>query len=363
MCCQRELENRFPMGISMGKSGWRNTIHFRRFWLALSLIIVIAPGLIRAQRQPVWKDQSPHISRFVRVNGIRLNFLDWGGHGKALLFLTGLGESPHLFDDIAPEFTDHFHVLSLERRGQGQSDKPSSGYDTDTLVEDIFQFLHLVRSKRVILVGFSMAGNELTRFAVVHPEITEKLIYLDAAYDYADPSFIHILDTYPVDLSRTAEDLRSLEALRDWYKRVWWPGMQWNDAMEAQLRDATSVGLDGHVKLLTTPEIETALFRGLIRYHPEYEKVEAPALSFYALWYVGAFLPPKTTSTQQSRVERWIERVGLPWQVQNVTLFRARMSKGNALEMRDTNHSCFLQKRQEVVRAMRLFLFSTPSIK
>jgi hypothetical protein len=36
-------------------------------------------------------DKSPHKSDFVKVNGIRLHYLDWGGEGPALLFLAGMG--------------------------------------------------------------------------------------------------------------------------------------------------------------------------------------------------------------------------------------------------------------------------------
>jgi len=43
-------------------------------------------------------DKSPHQSDFVNVNGIRLHYLDWGGTGETLLFLTGWSRKfrPHL---------------------------------------------------------------------------------------------------------------------------------------------------------------------------------------------------------------------------------------------------------------------------
>src|SRR5215216_4138757 len=72
-------------------------------------------------------DTSPHKSDFVNVNGVRLHYLDWGGKGKVILFLTGLGNSAHIFDDLAPQFTDQFRVFGMTRRGHGQSDKPEAG--------------------------------------------------------------------------------------------------------------------------------------------------------------------------------------------------------------------------------------------
>src|SRR5688572_33067400 len=109
-----------------------------------------------------WIDKSPHKVRFVNVNGIRLHYLDWGGKGEAVLFLTGFGDSAHIFDDLAPQFANQFRVLGLTRRGHGQSDKPETGYDTATRVDDIRQFLELIEINRATLVGHSLAGDEMT---------------------------------------------------------------------------------------------------------------------------------------------------------------------------------------------------------
>ncbi len=74
-------------------------------------------------------DTSPHTSAFVHVNGIHLHYLDWGGPGPVLLFLTGMGCFAHIFDRFAPRFVEDFRVLALDRRGHGDSDYPETGYD------------------------------------------------------------------------------------------------------------------------------------------------------------------------------------------------------------------------------------------
>jgi pimeloyl-ACP methyl ester carboxylesterase len=86
-----------------------------------------------------------HTSDFVTVNGIRLHYLDWGGTGPALIFLTGMGSSAYIYNKFAPRFTDRFRVLALTRRGHGDSDYPETGYDADTLVEDIRQFMDCLK--------------------------------------------------------------------------------------------------------------------------------------------------------------------------------------------------------------------------
>src|SRR5271165_6426931 len=75
-------------------------------------------------------------SGIVNANGVRLNYLDWGGSGPPLILIHGLGDNPHIFDDLAPAFTDRFRVVAYARRGHGQSEAKAP-YDTATLTEDL----------------------------------------------------------------------------------------------------------------------------------------------------------------------------------------------------------------------------------
>src|SRR2546425_9103885 len=112
-----------------------------RIWSAvMPMMIALGVGA-----QSDWTDKSPHKTRFITVNGVRLHYLDWGGKGETMLFLHGFGGTPHIFYDLAPKFTNQFRVLGLTRRGHGESEKPDSGYDTRTLVGDIRQFLEALK--------------------------------------------------------------------------------------------------------------------------------------------------------------------------------------------------------------------------
>ena len=82
--------------------------------------------------------------------GVRLHYLDWGGAGETLLFLHGMGDTAHIYDELAPKFTNQFRVLGLTRRGHGESEIPETGYDTATLVEDIRQFLDARNIQRAL---------------------------------------------------------------------------------------------------------------------------------------------------------------------------------------------------------------------
>ncbi len=78
--------------------------------LLLGILLAFACGFASPARASEWRDHSPHKSGFVQVNGLRLHYLDWGGHGEPMLFLNGWGDTAHCFDDLAPKFRDHFHI-------------------------------------------------------------------------------------------------------------------------------------------------------------------------------------------------------------------------------------------------------------
>jgi pimeloyl-ACP methyl ester carboxylesterase len=245
---------------------------------------------------------------FVTVNGIRLHYVDWGGRGETILFLTGLGERISTFDSFAPKFTDHFLVLGLDRRGQGQSAKPLSGYDTETLVDDIRGFLEVMRINRITLIGHSIAGTEMTRFAEVYPKRLENLVYLDAAYDNARGNDILVEAKLP--LPKFASD---------------------------------SVA---------------AIYRGASQTHPDYAKVTVPALAFFVV-----FDSPYVTPQMDEESRRWNEAAFYVFEEnkrEQIELFRTKVKRGHVIELHDTNHTFFNdpKQRDNAVGEIRKFLLN-----
>jgi pimeloyl-ACP methyl ester carboxylesterase len=229
--------------------------------------------------QNAWIDRSPHSEKFVTANGIRLHYLDWGGAGdEVMVFLTGMGVTPHIFDDLAPRFTKSARVIGLTRRGLGRSDKPESGYDTATLTEDVRGFLDALKVERATLIGWSLAGTEMTRFATLYPKRVRCLIYLDAAYDYTD--FPQLWGEDPLSAAPRPEDLTTFEASRKWFTRTF--GV-WSDAIEADGR-AVNLQPDGTMKLESmTESVTKQLMTGMTAARPAFEKVTVPVLAFFAL--------------------------------------------------------------------------------
>jgi len=98
---------------------------------------------------------------FVTVEpGVQLEVLDWGGTGETMLLLTGLGNTAHVYDDFAHQFTDRFHVIGITRRGFGRSSQPAQGYDLTTRARDDVKILDSLNIREAVFVGHSIAGTE-----------------------------------------------------------------------------------------------------------------------------------------------------------------------------------------------------------
>jgi non-heme chloroperoxidase len=57
-----------------------------------------------------------------------------------------------------------FRCIAYDRRGFGESDKPDTGYDYDTLTADLHDLIIGLDLRNVILAGYSMGGGEVVRY-------------------------------------------------------------------------------------------------------------------------------------------------------------------------------------------------------
>src|SRR4029077_20117083 len=134
---------------------------FSRRARSILLVSLVVP--LHSQQPAPWKDPSRHVTRFVIVDkNVRLEVLDWGGSGRPLVLLAGGGDTAHVFDDFAPKLTARFHVYGITRRGFGESGFSASEYGADRLGDDVIAVLDSLKLKRPVLVGHSIAGEELS---------------------------------------------------------------------------------------------------------------------------------------------------------------------------------------------------------
>jgi len=305
-------------------------------------------------------DQSSHKSDFVSVNRINLHYLDWGGNGNVLLFLAGMGCNAHNFDHLAPRFADNFHVMALTRRGHGESDHPETGYDIDTLTEDVRQFLDTLRIKKVILAGHSMAGVELSHFCALYPERVLKLIYLDAAYDRSSASYENMAEKSPLrhiqapglDVDYYSEDdyFAAMKRAFPLFATIW------TEAMEEQCRHEIMKTSEGKIVEKMSKAITKAIRETLTSYVPEDSKIKAPTLSFFAISKgVYNISDEWMTDEQKAEILNHVETRENTWTRESIELFQRNVPHAKIIEIPQGHHYCFIKHEELVYEEMRTF--------
>lgn len=313
---------------------------------AVVLLFLILSGCSSAKQQ---KNEPHKVSFYNGSSGNKLEVLDWGGKGRPMIFLTGLGNSAHVFDEFAPRFTDEFRVYGLTRRGFGAS-APAKEYDLKALTADLVAIMDSLGIEKAILAGHSVAGEEISKFSVLYPNRVERVIYLDAAYDRMG------MDTLYTDMPEvprpTKNDSASFENLQKFYKSNY--GIRVPDE---EIRQTSIFSSDGrYVRDVTADSIIGAVIAGTE--HPDYLKIESPALAIYAKHdSVQQGFP--FYSTMDSINQQKAMRVFTKFQkliVTQQTRFKNEVKNGVVKDLMGANHYVFISHPNETEKLMREFL-------
>ena len=299
-----------------------------------------------------WSDTAPHSSGFVNASDVRLHYLDWGGSGPTLILIHGYGDNPHVFDDLAPAFTDSFRVVAYARRGHGRSGK-SGPFETTTLTEDLRTLMDSLHITRAHLAGWSMGGNEITMMAGSHPERVDRIVYLDGAYDWADPAVRTAFDSLPVNLAPTPDALVSLGAFRAWQIRAFFPAVTDTTRLEAYVRDLVDLQADGTVRPVMSDSVYQAMFVVLVTDRRDYTKVKAPALAIYTETFLDVTV---ADSAQKAKNLAWEMKYFAPFREASIARVRREIPGIEILRVPGTHPDFVFNSRDKVVLAMRRFL-------
>lgn len=236
-----------------------------------------------ASETATWHDSSPHRITFVTVdNQVKLEVLDWGGSGRAVVLLAGY-QTAHEYDDIAPKLTAFCHVYGITRRGFGASSRPDSGYTAQRSAEDVLQVLDALKLDHPALAGHSFGGEDLFTIGAQHSTLVAGLVFLDSADDPTLPSSaygVEEVDTKRLPASMTPEpepDHSSFQAFREWQLKAHGVMMP-----EAELRQRYPVKSDGSMGEDSTPKwVRDAIFAGIQK--PRYSSIQVPVLAILAV--------------------------------------------------------------------------------
>jgi pimeloyl-ACP methyl ester carboxylesterase len=307
----------------------------------------------RLPRDDGWTDKAPHKAGFITVQrGIRIHYLDFGGTGAPVLFIPGIGNTAHAYDDFAPAFTDRFHVYAMTRRGFGESSHPAKGYSLDRLTDDIRAVMDSLGLRRVDLVGHSFAGQEMTHFLRRFPDRVRRVVYLDGAYDniLVDSVSQEVFTTsmpYPAKPEPTAADTSTYAAYVRFVHATRGVNIPESDIRVRVKNDGIveEAGV-GYTAIGRETEIE----------HQDWPTLRHPALAIFALRERFDQSEPWITAdtSRREEVQAVIDKSKI------VSLFAVndfrKAPRGETITISGGHHWIFVSHRERVLAAVREFL-------
>ncbi len=135
-------------------------------------------------------DSSLHRVRYVsiRAGGPTLHVREWCtdppiDRDPPFLLVHGLASNARTWDGVARRLAAAgHHVIAVDQRGHGLSDKPDGGYDFSTVTEDLDLLLNRLEIRQPIMVGQSWGGNVALAFGARYAGRTCGLSFIDGGF-------------------------------------------------------------------------------------------------------------------------------------------------------------------------------------
>lgn len=328
-------------------------------YAAFAIILALASSAeAQKKSQP---DVSPHKVQLVTVDrDVTLEVLDWGGTGRPLVFLAGLGDTAHTFDRLALEFTKSHHVYGITRRGFGNSSKPEptpKNYSAARLGQDVVEVIDSLRLERPILAGHSLAGEELSWVGSHAAKKVSGLIYLDAGYSYA---FYAPGNSIPLgtnlllsgaDLSNELNKFQSPEIMGNG-RSIGTLAKAMNGPLSNFQKDLSST--EHALELFPPPPpptkpppktLEDKISEAIMIGPQKFTQIRVPILALFGDPPAGPpHVDPKVVAGETAR---WDEQVNA---------FAAGLPAARVVKLANAQHELWVTNRADVVREMNAFM-------
>ena len=98
-------------------------------------------------------------------------------NGQSVILFHGKNFTGYYWKDVIAFLSDAgYRVIAPDQIGWGQSSKPNAKYSFEMLAQNSKLLLESLKIDKAIIIGHSMGGMLATRFALMYPESTAKLV-------------------------------------------------------------------------------------------------------------------------------------------------------------------------------------------
>jgi pimeloyl-ACP methyl ester carboxylesterase len=233
----------------------------------------------------------------------RLALVQWGENKPPALLLHGTGFCADVWDEIAHDLASGYTVYAVDRRGHGESHKPSAGrYHFWDYAEDVCRIIETLDLHDIYGIGHSAGATDLLLAAKLLPNRFRRLFVMEpTAMDPRAARDAELSEGGRIGvegvLRRQAEfdsfeaafvRFRAAPAFADWTEASLW----------AFIRRGFAPTENGRVRLLCTPEIESAVLRPIIEAMEQIYVGDARGNPFVWLAEIGC--PVRVTTAEKS---------------------------------------------------------------
>ena len=328
---------------------------FRRTQCVFALCLLLATALHAQEKD----DSSNHTVQMVSVEkDISLEVLDWGGSGRSLILLTGLGDNAHIFDKFAPKLTANYHVYGITRRGRGASSKSEPNevnYTADRLGEDVLAVIDALHLNKPVIAGHSISGEELSYIGSHHPEKVAGLIYIEAGYPYA------LYDKADGELELDALELRrQLRQFTNGYAQE--PVKDYEELIANLERVEKEV--EQHQQNMkdlpptpVSPRMTPDLF-AIMEGRERFMTIQAPALVIF-----GTDPSPVTGDDSQAHAQAMRQTLMMRDKKAQIAAWNRQVPSAHIVTIPHATHYVFQSNEADVLREMNDFMATLPPAK
>ncbi|MEM1254413.1 MAG: alpha/beta hydrolase [Cyanobacteria bacterium P01_H01_bin.21] len=244
----------------------------------------------------------------VTLGSITLSYLDWETSGAPILLLHGLADHALGWAAVGDLIADGYHPVAVDMRGHGESDKPDSGYDFDTVMQDLSQLMDHLGWSTAHVVGHSWAGKVATYWATRQPERFISMVLVDPIFVYGIPGIFRL--TFPLFYG-TLPFLKGMGPFADWETAIQ-QGKQmkqyrdWNKLQASVFQESLEEKPDGTVGSKFTKTARDRIFDAVLRVPGLIKEVQVPSLFMQPEAGVNRFnwqLKPYQKYLQDLRIE------------------------------------------------------------
>ena len=101
---------------------------------------------------------------FQTSDSVKIHYVE-AGNGPAIVFIPGWTMPGWIWQPQIDEFSKRYHVIAVDPRSQGESDKPPYGHLPEIRARDYKELVDHLQLRNPVLVGWSMGCMELVKYA------------------------------------------------------------------------------------------------------------------------------------------------------------------------------------------------------